>query len=168
MNKWILLPIVFFVLLSGCLNVESRNATDNNPTNSTGRDVIGNNLTGNKPEQGNITLQGLTFNTDIGTSFEMAKSAEKPVFIYARSKDCGYCKKFEAETFTNQTVIKTLNEKFILVSIDVQKQQNETINLRVHGTPTEIFLDPNGVEIKRIRGYTETQSFLDTIDQILK
>lgn len=161
MNKWIFVPIVFFVLLSGCLNVESRKVNEDNLTGSTPLE--------NSPETGkNITLQGLTFNTELGTSFEMAKSAEKPVFIYARSKDCGYCRKFEAETFTNQTVIKTLNENFILVSIDVQKQQNETINLRVHGTPTEIFLDQNGVEIKRIRGYVETQSFLDTIDQILK
>ena len=38
------------------------------------------------------------------------------------------------------------------------------VNFRVRGTPTEIFLDQNGTEIKRIPGYTETQPFLDTIN----
>jgi len=146
--------MVLFVLLSGCLNAESGNST-------------GNNLTANNPGPGKITLQGLTFSTEVQPALEAAKLEGKPVFVYARSEDCGYCKKFEAETFTNQTVIKTLNENFILVSIDVYKQRNERINFRVYGTPTEIFLDQNGIEIKRIPGYTETQPFLDTVKQIL-
>ena len=115
-----------------------------------------------------ITLQGLTFNTHVQPALEAAKVQGKPIFIYARSQVCGWCKKFEAETFTNQTVIKTLNENFILLSIDVYEQRNESINLRVRGTPTEIFLNENGIEIKRIPGYTETQPFLETLNEIIK
>lgn len=155
MKKWIFVPMLLFVLLSGCLSSESGNSTAND-------------MTVNNPGPGRITLQGLTFNTEVQPALEAAKLEGKPVFIYARSEVCGYCKKFEAETFTNQTVIKTLNENFILVSIDVYKQRSERINFRVYGTPTEIFLDSNGIEIMRIPQYTETQPFLDTINQILK
>jgi len=155
LKKWKFVPMVLFVLLSGCLSPESGNSTAND-------------LTVNNPGPGKITLQGLTFNTEVQPALEAAKLEGKPVFIYARSEVCGYCKKFEAETFTNKTVIKTLNENFILVSIDVYKQRSERINFRVYGTPTEIFLDSNGIEIMRIPQYTETQPFLDTINQILK
>jgi len=146
---------MLFVLLSGCLSAQSGNSTANK-------------LNSSNNETGKITLQGLTFNTQVQPSLEAAKAQGKPVFIYARSQVCGWCKKFEEETFTNQTVIKKLNENFILVSIDVYDQRTESTDLRVRGTPTEIFLNENGIEIKRIPGYTETQLFLDTINEIIK
>lgn len=155
MKKWIFVLIVIFVLLSGCLNAGSSR-------------TAGNNSTKNDPETGKIMLQGLTFNTEVEPALLSAKEQGKPVFVYARSEVCGWCKKFEAETFTNEMVIKTLNENFILVSIDVSKQKTETVNFRVRGTPTEIFLDQNGTEIKRLPGYTETQRFLDTINYIIE
>ena len=155
MKKFIFVPIIIIVLLSGCLSVQSGNSTADK-------------LNSSNNEAGKITLQGLTFNTQVQPALETAKAQGKPIFIYARSQVCGWCKKFEAETFTNQTVIKTLNENFILLSIDVYEQESESTNLRVHGTPTEIFLSENGIEIKRIPGYTETQPFLDTINEIIK
>lgn len=154
MKKWIFVTIALFILFSGYLTAQSVDLTGNTSKNS--------------PGPGKITLKGLTFNTELQSSLIAAKTQGKPVFVYARSEDCGYCRKFEAEAFTNDTVIKTLNNDFILVSIDVYKQRSERTNLRVYSTPTEIFLDQNGIEIKRISGYTETQPFLDVIDQILK
>lgn len=155
MKIYIFALIIFIVLLSGCLSVQSGNSTNDKISSS-------------KNETGMITVQGLTFNTQSRVALETAKAQGKPIFVYARSQVCGWCKKFEAETFTNQTVIKTLNENFILLSIDVYEQKNESVNLRVRGTPTEIFLNENGIEIKRIPGYTETQPFLDTINEIIK
>ncbi|MCX9085457.1 MAG: thioredoxin family protein [Candidatus Methanoperedens sp.] len=155
MKKYIFIPIIIFVLISGCLSVQS----DNSSKKDTGSI---------NEEYGKITLQGLTFNTQVQPVLEAAIEQGKPIFIYARSQVCGWCKKFEAETFTNETVIKTLNENFILLTIDVYEQKSESVNLRVRGTPTEIFLNEKGIEIKRIPGYIETQPFLDTINEIIK
>ncbi|MCZ7402429.1 MAG: thioredoxin family protein [Candidatus Methanoperedens sp.] len=155
MKKYIFVPIMLFVLLSGCLSAQSGISTTDNSSPTKG-------------ETGKITLQGLTFNTQVQPALETAKAQGKPVFVYARSQVCGWCKKFEDETFTNKTVIKILKENFILLSIDVYDQRSESIDLRVRGTPTEIFLNENGIEIKRIPGYTETQPFLDTINEIIK
>lgn len=140
-----ILLLVLPVLFSGCLNSRSE-----------------------IPEPGKITLQGLEFHTDLQTALDAAKEQDKPVFVYARSESCGWCKKFEAETFTNKSVIKTLNGHFVLVSIDVYKQKNESRNFRVYGTPTEIFLDSRGIEIRRIPGYTDTETFLNVINEIAK
>jgi len=147
LKKWIFVLLGLLVLISGCLNSRASNAIT--PTDT-----------------GKLTLQGVTFYTDPSIALGAAKEQGKPVFVYARSESCGWCKKFEEETFTNESVIKTLNGNFILVSIDVYKQNNESRNFRVHGTPTEIFLDSNGTEIKRIPGYTDTETFLNTINKI--
>ncbi len=152
MKKWIFVLLALLVLISGCLNSRAVNA-GTSPDN---------------PDTGKLTLQGVTFYTDPSIVLDAAKEQGKPVFVYARSESCGWCKKFEEETLTNQSVIKTLNGNFILVSIDVYNQKNETRNFRIRGTPTEIFLDSNGTEIKRIPGYTDTETFLNTINDIAK
>jgi thioredoxin-related protein len=121
---------------------------------------------GNTSDTGNITLKGIKFQTNFTLAMEDAKIHNKPVFVYARSESCGWCEKFEAETFTNQSVARLLKENFISVSIDVYKQKNETRNFRVRGTPAEIFLDPLCIEIKRIPGYIDTETFLKTINEI--
>ncbi len=144
-KKLVLISLVFFVLLSGCLNPRA--------------DI---------PQTHKMELRGLKFHTDLGQALEEAKLKERPVFAYFRSDSCGWCRKFENETFTNQTVIEALDGNFSLVSIDVFKQPEETRKFRVRGTPTEIFLDPDGTEIKRIPGYTETENFLYTINEIIK
>lgn len=144
-KKWILVFLALIVLFSVGLAIRSDTS-----------------------DASSITLKGLKFQTNIITALEAAKVQNKPIFVYARSESCGWCKKFEAETFTNQSVARILNEKFILVSIDVYKQKNESRNFRVRGTPTEIFLDSNGTEIKRIPGYTDTETFLDSINDISK
>ncbi|MFA4957505.1 MAG: thioredoxin fold domain-containing protein [Candidatus Methanoperedens sp.] len=144
-KKWILVFLALIVLFSVVLAIKS----------DTG-------------DAGYITLKGLKFQTNVTLALEAAKVQNKLIFVYARSESCGWCKKFEDETFTNQSVARILNEKFILVSIDVYKQKNETRNFRVRGTPTEIFLDSNGTEIKRIPGYTDTETFLDSINDISK
>ncbi len=140
MKKWIFVSLALLVLFSGCLDTQSTNS-----------------------ENGKLTLKGLKFHTALPPAFAEANVQDKPVFVYFRSETCGWCRKFEAETFTNQSVIGTLNDNFILVSIDVYKQKNETRGFGIFGTPTSVFLYPNSTEILRIRGYTDNQTFLNII-----
>ncbi|MCX9012724.1 MAG: DUF255 domain-containing protein [Candidatus Methanoperedens sp.] len=74
----------------------------------------------------------MKFYTDPLIALGATKEQGKPVFVYAKSESCGWCKNFEEETFTNKSVIKTLNQNFILVSIDVKEK------VMLH---TEIFID---------------------------
>lgn len=50
----------------------------------------------------------------------------------------------------------------------MDRQKNETRSFKVRGTPTEIFLDPNGTEITRMLGYMNNQTFLNVINLIAK
>lgn len=153
MKKWIFAPIVLLVLLSGCLSPNAASTGSNINTNDAGPKTI--------------ILHDLTFMTELEPALLLAKTNEKPVFVYVRSKYCGACKLFESETFTNDSVIEKLNNDFILLSIDVDEQRTETRNFRIRATPTEIFLDRNGTEIKRIIGYRPNQTFLDEINKIV-
>ena len=155
MKKCIFVIIILFVLLSGCFSAKSGDTAGNIPYEKI-------------PVPKQITLKGLTFYTEVEPALLLARTQGKPLFVYARSEYCGACKLFESETFTNETVIEKLNQNFILVSIDVDNQKTETRNFRIRATPTEIFLDSNGTEIKKLLGYRTNQTFLDEINKIIK
>ncbi len=55
-------------------------------------------------DAGKLTLKGVTFSTNVTASLEAAKVQGKPVFVYAGSEYCGWCRKFEEETFTHHNI----------------------------------------------------------------
>lgn len=141
LKRWIPVLILFIVLISGCLDT-----------------LV--------PSSEKIPLQDLKFHTNLTAAFEVSNATDEPLFVYFRSETCGWCKKFEEESFTNESIVGTLSDNFTIVSIDVYKQKNITRYYGVRGTPVELFLYPNGTEIKRLPGYVDNQTFLNTINEI--
>ncbi|MDA3899935.1 MAG: thioredoxin fold domain-containing protein [Spirochaetes bacterium] len=108
----------------------------------------------------------LTFETAI----EKGKKEQKPVIVDFYADWCSWCKKMDAETFSNKEISKILNEDFILARIDVEKKQKITYKgksyseiefqrlFNVSGLPTMAFFDKNGDFITIIPGFvTHTQ-----------
>lgn len=116
-----------------------------------------------------LRLGNLNFHTSLETGLENANESGKMVFVYFRSESCGWCKKFEAESFKDIRIIKILNENFELVTLDTVKQREVATSLKVRGTPTEIFLRSNGLEIKeaRISGYVDEDTFFTQLNNIV-
>ncbi len=118
------------------------------------------------PDYDKLELKDLKFYTNLTTAMDAANTTGEPVFVYFRLDGCGWCKKFEEESFTNKSIVRTLSDNFTIVSIDVYKQKNITRFYGVRGTPHELFLHSNGTEIKRLPGYVDNQTFLNTINEI--
>ena len=118
------------------------------------------------PDYGKLELHDLKFFINLTKAFEVSNKTGEPLFVYFRSETCGWCKKFEEESFTDKSIVEILSNNFTLVSIDVYKQKNITRLYGVRGTPTELFLYANGSEIKRLPGYVDNQTFLNTINEI--
>ena len=121
------------------------------------------------PDGEMLRLGKLNFYTSLDRGLEKANESEKFVFVYFRSESCGWCKKFEAESFTDIRIIKILNENFELVTLDTVKQQELAISMRVRSTPAEVFLRSDGTEIKeaRISGYVDADTFLILLNEII-
>ncbi|MDD5614759.1 MAG: thioredoxin fold domain-containing protein [Candidatus Methanoperedens sp.] len=118
------------------------------------------------PDYGKLELKDLKFFTNLTKAFEVSNKTGEPLFVYFRSDTCGWCKKFEEESYTNKSIVGILSNNFTIVSIDVYKQKNITRLYGVRGTPSELFLYANGSEIKRLPGYVDNQTFLNTINEI--
>ena len=141
LKRWIPVLLLLAVLFSGCIEELA-------------------------PDYGKLELKDLKFFTNLTKAFEVSNTTGEPLFLYFRSDTCGWCKKFEEESYTNSSIVEILSNNFTIVSIDVYKQKNITKLYGVRGTPHELFLYANGSEIKRLPGYVDNQTFLNTINEI--
>ena len=114
-----------------------------------------------------MELGDLEFHTSLKQASRLAKDTDKMLYVYLRSETCGWCKKFESESFMGEDIKSLLNEHFVLVTIDVYKQKDTSLKLGVRGTPTSIFYDASGKELMRIPGYEESPEFLKDIQKLI-
>ncbi len=110
-----------------------------------------------------------------GTNFEhltleaaltKAKAANKLVFIDCYTSWCGPCKKLSAEIFPQKNVGDYMNERFISVKYDVEKEENKYIakqfEIRVY--PTMLIVSADGVLIDRIIGFQSADKLIESME----
>ncbi len=118
--------------------------------------------------QDNIIIIGkMEFYTSLESGYASAKITGKPIFLYLHSKSCGWCKRFNDEVLTDDEVVSTLKKEFISVAVEVNEQRKTASEFNIWGTPTMVFLDEEGVEFDRIRGFVDAQSFNQALDRAL-
>lgn len=98
-------------------------------------------------------------------SFEeaLAEAAKRKtsVFVDFWTTWCGWCKKLEQDTFTNEAVRAEL-AGFVCVSIDAESKEGAPIAQRYSATsfPTLVFVEPDGSLRERVLGYLPPGRFL--------
>ena len=109
---------------------------------------------------------------------KLAKKEGKKVFVEFTAKWCGYCKKMQATTFKDPTVIDMLNKYYVTVSVDgdsrdslnvdgwITSEQGLAREYRVTAYPTFWFLTPEAEPIAPIKGYRDAQTLADILDYL--
>ena len=88
---------------------------------------------------------------------KLAKTRNKPVFLYFHAEWCTYCKKMEQTTFMDEKVLTYLNENFISIRIDTDKDTEISNQWKVRGLPTIWFLKPDGTKVDNLPGYVDEE-----------
>ena len=105
-------------------------------------------------------------------ALEMGKKAEKMVLVDIWSPRCGWCRKMQEEVYTRDDVLDYLDEHFITgrLNIDVRddtlsylgyelSSADLSVGFGARGTPTTVFLTPDGGYITRLPGYHDYDSY---------
>lgn len=108
---------------------------------------------------------------------------KKKVFIDLYTAWCGWCKKMDAETFTDSLIVNYMNDNFLAVKFDAERKdtveymgqkmanQNPNASRSAHqlaiallqgrmSYPSYVILDENSQKITAIPGYLKAQDFL--------
>jgi len=110
---------------------------------------------------------------DLEREVELASALNKYVLVDYYADWCTYCKTFEDYVLTDPGV-KALLSDFILLQVDVTKNDSEDIRLLKHtnvlAPPTFLFYGPDGKEVRKYRivGEMNTTKFIERVNLVLK
>lgn len=107
--------------------------------------------------------------TDASFETVLAKAdADTPLLMEYYTDWCSWCKKLNAETFTDSSVIDFMQEHYVATKIDAEKGEGIDLAKRyaVSGYPTVVIVDQEGKEIDRIIGYAPADSYLEELQRI--
>ena len=111
-------------------------------------------------------ISGLNVTTDIEGAFSESQAQNKTLAIIFDQDICVYCDMFKDDVLSNRDVQKELNEHYIVLLVDINKNPDIATKYKVYGTPTTQFLDSNGKEIYKIEGYVTGDEFLKDLREI--
>ena len=131
----------------------------------------------------NLTNHGNTVNwyTWDSETFSVAKSQNKPIFLFIGHVTCSLSTVMSQESFQDQTVAKIMNDHFINIKVDrderpdlgrIYQLTHQILTRRLGGWPLSIFLDPvtllpffSGTYFQR-RASSNTPGFSDLLLRI--
>jgi len=91
---------------------------------------------------------------------DVAKAEDKPLFLYFHADWCTYCKKLKKTTFADKDVLNYLNDNFISITIDTEKEKAFASQWGIKGLPTLWFLESDSSKISNLPGYVGPEQFL--------
>jgi len=96
----------------------------------------------------------------------VSKAEKKKVFLHFYAVWCVYCGKMAKETFQNPAVVSYLNNNFIPVRVDTDKQPDTAMKYGVTGLPSTWFLTRMGEAIGAVPGFIPPDTLLSMLKKV--
>ena len=96
----------------------------------------------------------------------VSKAEKKKVFLHFYADWCVYCGKMAKETFQNPAVISYLNNNFIPVRVDTDKEPGTAGQYGVTGLPSTWFLTEMGEAIGTVPGFIPPDTLLSMLKEV--
>ena len=88
------------------------------------------------------------------------------MFLYFHADWCTYCTKLKKTTFSDKDVLNYLNDNFISIAIDTEKEKEFASQWGIKGLPTLWFLESDSSKISNLPGYVGPEQFLTILKYI--
>lgn len=115
-----------------------------------------------KPFQSSSPAEGsIDWRYDFHEALNLAQTEGKPVMVDFYADWCEWCRKLDAETYTDRRLAAFLEERFVTLKIDVDDRETLVLvdRYQIWELPTIVFLTPAGEEVGRIVGYRPPDEF---------
>ena len=111
-----------------------------------------------------LRAQEIHWRTNFEAARREAQETGRPMFLDFGTQACVWCQRLEA-TFHVPAVAKTLNDSFIPMHIDANRERDLANSMSVHSFPTLVLLDPSGRMIDRREGFCEAGQMMGFLEQ---
>ena len=96
----------------------------------------------------------------------LSKVEKKKVFLHFYADWCGFCRKMADTTFRDSSLINFLNDNFMPIMVNTDKEPQTAGNYGVSGLPTTILLTERGEPIITLPGYIATDPLMSMLKEI--
>jgi len=110
----------------------------------------------------NIIAQKVNFIDNNWNEARVKAAAEnKLLFVDAYTDWCYWCKVMDKKTFTDAGVVKLMNESFVSLKLEMERDYgvNVSMKYRVTGFPSFLVFTPDGSLLYKTSGYQEVEAF---------
>jgi thioredoxin-like negative regulator of GroEL len=109
----------------------------------------------------------IQWRTDYGGALKEAQDKNLPLIIDFGTVNCYWCKKLDESTFRDPRIVRTMNERFIPLRIDGEKEPTLVQLLKITSYPTVVLASPDKRIIGNMEGYQEAERFHESLQRTL-
>jgi thiol:disulfide interchange protein len=100
----------------------------------------------------------------IPTALHQQRETGRPLMVYVKADDCGYCRKMERDTWSDPQVAQRVQERFIALKLDARQHKELVSRLGIKGLPTTMVFDHEGRRLHTLSGYAPPSSILEWLE----
>lgn len=93
------------------------------------------------------------------TALQISRENHRPLLLFFTTPWCYYCREMKRKVFQDKDIPTVLNERFLLVEVDINQKKQLKEEFRINYTPTTVVLDSSGKTILDIKGYIPPNRF---------
>ena len=97
--------------------------------------------------------ESIHWHSSLKAAHKVAVSENKPLLLVWGAEWCGFCKKLEGETLAHPALARYINETFVAVHLDYDKDEKVRDILEVERLPCTIVLTPQAEQLERFEGF---------------
>lgn len=107
----------------------------------------------------------------------LTKEVPKKIFVDVYTDWCGWCKRMDASTFSDEAVIDYVNEHYYAVKLNAESKESISLkgmdtngielarSFRVTGYPTIVFIDETFEQVLPVPGFRKADEFHNILKQ---
>jgi thioredoxin-like negative regulator of GroEL len=103
---------------------------------------------------------------DYNTARKEASEKGRPLLIDFGTENCFWCKKLDLTTFHDPAVVALLNEQFVALKVDAEREPSLTQSLRIQQYPTMVLAGPEGRILGVLEGYQEAPQLAEQLRKV--
>lgn len=113
------------------------------------------------------TSPKIKWHNDLKTAYRVARSQDKPLLILFSASWCTYCHKLIRESLGDKKMVAFVEEQFIPVLLDFDKDNKIAKVLEVESLPCTIVLSPQADLLLQMNGFQKTVAYRETLQSAL-
>lgn len=109
----------------------------------------------------------IRWRTDYATAIKEALDRNLPLAIDIGTVNCYWCRKLDESTFRDAKIISVLNERFIPLKLDGEKESSLVQKLGIVSYPTIVLASPDKRILDMVKGFEEADKFHSSLQRAL-